>query len=314
VHSRIEEGDRQKVKIAVLDTGIDTKHPFIKGAISAGRIAKTYRSFVTGDSSIEDSAGHGTHVTSLILDVAPNSEVHVARIAQEMEIPYTHCIADVRPVVRITSYPQLTSPQAIRWAINLEADIINLSLGLEKEDNSIQEAILKAVCQNIIIFSAASNGGGNNCVTYPARKDEVICVYATDGMGTAFTGNPTTLKTSSYDFAALGIAVNSSWPKSVPIPQSERLNTTGSSKRRMTGTSFATPIAAGVAACIIDFAYMIGLPEVKLLKARQGMQKVMKGLMVDGKRSELDYLRPWAMFEDKSDEKIMHLMSYFLDH
>jgi len=203
--------------------------------------------------------------------------------------------------------------QAIRWAIELGVDIINLSFGLEREDTDVQQAIREAVCQNIIIFAAASNDGGNTGVMYPARKDEVICIYATDGIGSPFTGNPTRLKTSCYHFAALGVGVKSSWPRGLqgPAPKSSE-----PSERRMTGTSCATPIAAGIAACIIEFAYRIEFPEplLELLKSREGMQKVLRGLMAsDQRRHDLHYIHPWVMFTGKSDEEISYLMKHYLE-
>lgn len=98
VHTRIAKIDTFKrhkpVQIAVLDTGVDTKHHFVKGAIRGGRILSPC-SFVKNDTSIEDTSGHGTHIATLLLEVAPDAEIHIARVAQDMGIPYTHSIADV---------------------------------------------------------------------------------------------------------------------------------------------------------------------------------------------------------------------------
>jgi subtilisin family serine protease len=82
------------VKIAALDTGIDLKHPFINGALKSKRI-QVARSFVNNDDSPEDSFGHGTHVTKLILDVAPDAELYIAKVAKEGNIPPDHNIAKV---------------------------------------------------------------------------------------------------------------------------------------------------------------------------------------------------------------------------
>jgi subtilisin family serine protease len=191
-----------------------------------------------------------------------------------------------------------------------KVDIITMSLGLNKENYRVQEEILNAVSHRVLIFAAASNGGGNRSVTYPARKDEVICVYATDGIGTAYNHNPTPMDDAVYDFAILGVGVKSAWPRHL---QTRPLELSEASERRMTGTSFATPIAAGMAACIIDFAYLTNLSEdlLRVLKSRQGMQKSLKELMVgNSRRQGLHYIYPWAMFEsrcsneDRSNEEI----------
>jgi hypothetical protein len=73
----------------------------------------------------------------------------------------------------------------------------------------VQKAILEAFSKNIIIFAAA---GGKGNVTYPARRNEVICVYATDGSGNVSDRNPSQLKNSGCHFATLGAGVKSEWP------------------------------------------------------------------------------------------------------
>jgi subtilisin family serine protease len=100
VHKYIEKPGkyfRKKpaVKIAVLDTGIDPEHAFINGAMKAKRIVVA-ESFVNGDRSIDDRFGHGTHVANLLLSVAPDTELYVAKVANSEEIPPDHNINKVR--------------------------------------------------------------------------------------------------------------------------------------------------------------------------------------------------------------------------
>jgi subtilisin family serine protease len=83
------------VKIAVFDTGVDSKHPFIRGAILKRRI-KVRKSFVVDDESTEDESGHGTHVAGLLLTVAPDAQLYVAKIANTEEIQSNHKIVQVR--------------------------------------------------------------------------------------------------------------------------------------------------------------------------------------------------------------------------
>jgi subtilisin family serine protease len=92
---------KRRVKIAVLDTGINTNHEFIRGARS--RI-KGRKSFVKDDASIEDNDGHGTHVAASILDVAPDAEVYIAKVATDMEIPSGHKIAEVSGLLLFKCY------------------------------------------------------------------------------------------------------------------------------------------------------------------------------------------------------------------
>jgi hypothetical protein len=186
-----------------------------------------------------------------------------------------------------------------------------MSFGLDEDDEDVQKAISEAVHRNVIIFAAAANHGGNKGVSYPARNDQVICVYASDGIGKPFDCNPTPPVDSFYHFAALGMAVKSYWPRDAKINPEQR------GTRRMTGTSCAAPITAAIAGCILEFAYINSFPRNMLatLKSRQGMQKVLRGLMVaENLRDGFHYIRPWSMFDDKTEQEIIVLIKECLKY
>jgi hypothetical protein len=117
----------------------------------------------------------------------------------------------------------------------------HVSSGIEE----IEEALIRAHNQNIVILAAASNEGDLNEVAFPARlRDFVICIGAATGHGAI--GDFTASDPNFQHYAALGIAVRGAslkdlWYRSNPTEI-----------RR--GTSTATPIAAGIAALLIDFA------------------------------------------------------------
>lgn len=68
-----------KIRIAVLDSGIDERDPTIRGALASLRIKKM-KNFVGESTSCEDTYGHGTHVTKLLLRTARAAEIYVAKI------------------------------------------------------------------------------------------------------------------------------------------------------------------------------------------------------------------------------------------
>jgi hypothetical protein len=67
----------QRVKIAVLDTGVCSNHPTMEK--HQNRL-KDLRNFVDGQGGVKDDHGHGTLTTSLLLRVAPKAEVYVAKV------------------------------------------------------------------------------------------------------------------------------------------------------------------------------------------------------------------------------------------
>jgi hypothetical protein len=72
------------VKVAILDTGLCLQHPEFKTYIEMGTIRKTRcRAFPESLDPCADKKGHGTHVTSVLLQTAPDIEVYIARVADD---------------------------------------------------------------------------------------------------------------------------------------------------------------------------------------------------------------------------------------
>ena len=87
----------KKIRIAIIDSGVDTAHPRIRGAIKSGRI-KVCRNFLSFDhEDYDDEFGHGTWVALLLLQVAPEAEIYVAKVANSQSISKNKvcCIAEV---------------------------------------------------------------------------------------------------------------------------------------------------------------------------------------------------------------------------
>lgn len=128
-----------------------------------------------------------------------------------------------------------------------QVDIISMSFGFPDETSSgcfhLKKAIQMAYYDNVLLFAAASNHGGTLGPAFPARHENVFCIYGSDGLGNSSRTNPTASSIDS-NFSTLGEAVESSWP----------LDGRRDGKLRKSGTSYATPVASGIAAVILLYA------------------------------------------------------------
>lgn len=123
--------------------------------------------------------------------------------------------------------------------------MISLSFGFHRGIPSIQKAIDKAVApdSNVIILAAASNDASNTPRAYPASHDRVICIHSADGLGNRSRFNPTAVE-GTDNFCVVGENVEAAWPSG---------QTQYEGVRRMSGTSFATPVGVAVAAFMLEF-------------------------------------------------------------
>ncbi|EXJ77653.1 hypothetical protein A1O3_09882 [Capronia epimyces CBS 606.96] len=152
---------KSPVKVAILDTGLDPSD----GAVRVAKDRILYKSFIPGEDNdlledAKDSHGHGTYCTTLLLRVTKTADVYVARVTTGGNLGHPDNITE-----------------AIRWAIREGVDIISMSFGFPDfvpSLTNVQAAIHEAYTAGIVLFAAASNGGGNRRLAYPANRNEVI--------------------------------------------------------------------------------------------------------------------------------------------
>lgn len=267
----IEGIDHKEVKIAILDTGIamqplETEPEDVRNA--RGRIVPV-KFPEQGLSPKEDVNGHGTHCAGILFKVCPYAKIYVYRVSEGIDVGLD---------------PKVVAA-AIRHAVSKrKVDVISMSFGWE-EDNSeeLREAIEDAKTKKVLMFAAASNKGGN--IAFPARADEVIAIDAATKEGKPRKFNPRTTGCQER-FTALGDHVLSAWPL-FSGPES----TCG--RKRMSGTSAATAVAAATAALILEFARQPPLclaPEVERhLKQVRGMRHVLRSAVCKKKDRHSDF-------------------------
>ena len=244
----------QSVLVAVVDSGIDGGHPEFKGRIAAAK------SFV-GGKALVDSVGHGTFVAGEIAaltgnrigmaGMAPNARLLVAKAAYADGSVSTHAEA-----------------QAIRWAVDRGARVINLSLaGIRAPDSrsldtySAEEAaaVAYATAQGVVVVAAVGNGDDAPSApwpyaSWPAALPHVLGVGALTRTGAVprFSDRDPVF----VDVAAPGDEIVSTFPRALTRKRRGCLNQGYSDCgdgffRAGAGTSFAAPQASAAAAILL---------------------------------------------------------------
>ncbi|MEK3935727.1 S8 family serine peptidase [Sporosarcina sp. FSL W7-1349] len=199
------------VVVAIIDTGVDYTHPFLKDRIVDGY------DFLDNDTNPMDKHFHGTHLAGIIADTTPaNVKIMPIRAMDAEGRGYDSDIAT-----------------GIRFAVDNGADVINMSFLGEDYSPFLAEAIDYALSNNVPVIVAAGNESADTDNFYPASEEKVIVVSATDKMDHiadfSNTGN-------SIDVSAPGIDIYSSVP--------------GGRFASYSGTSMAAPFVSGLAAML----------------------------------------------------------------
>jgi len=155
--------DGSGIIISIIDTGIDLNHPDLDGQIIGGY------DFVDNDDMPEDINGHGTQVAGIIASngnlkgIAPNSKILMYKVSEDGE-----------------SVPSNLIIKAIEKSIEDGADIINISLGINQTNTKIDQAVNKAIKNNIFVVTAAGNFGPElSTIGSPGINPNAITVGAT---------------------------------------------------------------------------------------------------------------------------------------
>lgn len=161
----------QNVRVGVVDSGINP-HEDIADRLINGR------SYIEGDNqnNTADNYGHGTHVAGLIAGSGKNGYIGVAPGAEVVPLKVT----DGKAVTVSTVC------RGIYGGINdYDCDILNLSLGINMDYESLKEAVKYAEEKGVLIVSAVGNNG-SKAKLYPAAYDSVIGVGTVDEVGAWF--------------------------------------------------------------------------------------------------------------------------------
>jgi subtilisin family serine protease len=206
------------VRVCILDSGVEPDHPRVgkvDGAVAIA-VGEQDEPIATPDEE-GDLCGHGTACAGIVRGLAPECEIHSARV---LGAGYTG------------SGPVLLA--GLRWAVEQGFEVINLSLSTTKRRfaDVLHDLADTAYFKRSIVVASAHN---MPVESYPWRFSSVISVGShTESDSLRFYYNPN----PPVEFFARGLDVELAW--------------TGGTTIRATGNSFATPHMSGICALVLS--------------------------------------------------------------
>ncbi len=205
------------VRVAVVDSGIDTEHPDLKGKVKESvEIISQDGQLSFRQSTSGDQAGHGTACAGIITSIAPDVELYSVKVLG----PQGSGSGEMFLV-------------GLDYAIKQKFHVINLSLGTTKRDyfGPVHDLLDRAYQAGCIIVAAANN------LPYPSFpsifSSSVISVVkraGDDPFNFAYRYGQV------IEMVAPGVEIKTTWP--------------GGGYRQLTGNSFACPYIVGIVALI----------------------------------------------------------------
>jgi hypothetical protein len=250
------------VTVAVIDTGVDFSHPQLAGAtwINPKPDAKrdvTGWNFIDDDADVQDQLGHGTVVAGIIAASGNGG------------------IAGINPWARIMALKamdldghggSIKVAEAIGYAVDHGARVINLSLGGRTPTQNEQDALDYAAQKGVLVVAASGNLGIETTRFSPSGLRNVLTVAAVgpDGKRPLFSNWGSTVA-----IAAPGVDILSLRARQTDLLQMIRKDykpgtaIVGNDYYRVTGSSFSAPMVAGAASLLFSIDPSLTAEQVK---------------------------------------------------
>ena len=261
----------RRVRVAVIDSGIDADHPDLRGRVVA------HRSFV-GGSALVDASGHGTFVAGLIAAHVDNA-VGVAGMAPSADLVVAK-VVDADGTIDVEQ-----EAKAIRWAVDQGARVLNMSIGgvrdpANRDGDTFSPAEAAAVAyakkRGAVVVAAVGNSDAAPrrpwpYASYPAALPHVLGVaaLARNGSVPAFSNRDRIY----VDLAAPGQGLVSTVPRALTAPfrdcpEQGYSPCAPEELRAGEGTSFAAPQVSAAAAVLLAVRPQLRPEQVTALLTR----------------------------------------------
>ncbi len=235
----LETTGSQTVVVAVIDSGVDFGHSDLDGVFYS-----TGWNFIGNDGFPQDDTGHGTHVSGTIAALTDN-ETGVAGVVWggDNGVRILPIKVDGPNGISVSDLAE-----AIIYAVEHGARIINLSLGGYGNHSPVAGAVNYAYKNDVVIIAAAGNDGIEQ-IMYPAAYPQVIAVGAV---------GPTQEKASYSNYGPGLDVVAPGGDRKLRYRTEDKILSTGWLKDQsniyvyMEGTSMATPHVTGVVALLMS--------------------------------------------------------------
>jgi subtilisin len=250
-----------RIKVGVIDTGVDFSHPDLRHSISRG-INLLARSMLPHDDN-----GHGTHIAGTIaaanqlhgmVGVAPRAVIHPVKAFDHNGSAY---VSDII--------------LGIEWCIRNRMDIINMSFGMKTRSRALLAAVQNAWRAGIIIVASSGNDAKRKAIDYPARFPQTVSVGATTRMRRIA---PFSNRGSLVDIYAPGDKIISAWLRG--------------KYNEMSGTSMSTSHVTGAIALLL--AYRPGLSPAEIKEILRNSMNPLRGAKAPKRTGEIDVMRMLA--------------------
>jgi subtilisin len=206
------------MKVCIVDSGIEADHPALGGMVRGGVVVERSEDGpVVREEAHGDLFGHATACAGIIHSLAPEAELYSARV--------------LGPNLKGGGDALVAG---VRWAVEQEMNVINLSLSTRKQEHvaDLHNLADEAYFQKTVLVASANN---TPVYSYPWLFASVISVAShTEDDPFTFYYNPD----PPVEFTAPGVDLELAWA--------------GGSTAVGTGNSYATPHITGIVALIMS--------------------------------------------------------------